>query len=582
MKPKHLILFCALTLLEGFITLYYLFNMTFEAGRGQVIDYGTLRNLAAGVIVLLLVGLAAALFRLVRGPEFSASLSARLENRLVGEGGRLFTVQGGLLIAALFLFECYLLTYLAFPVPLRPLFAWGTIICLQAWLILRAVYRGAYRARPGWIARLKTGWNSWLPVQRKVLIILAILGFVYFLVFLAPNYLRDPQTHFNMNPDEDIIYPDVVIALQTGATFEQTVWNALGNWQWWYGFPYLPMSAAVLVIPRLVFGNEFGLQVQLNMFLLRTFISVLPMTLLILFAVYLVTRYKHLWASVGLFFFFAFLPGVFWYNLRFWHPDAIVVILILLTIYFLEKDDLRFERYFYYAAVTVGLTTAIKLWGLFFGVTIAGYLVAGLVMHRVTLKKAILAGFFFILAMLGTFILTSPTMMVPYLAKGAAASWFGQQDAILGGYNEPGFEWVYQTGLSSWLYFFGIDFMKPFFFFFSFLALGFGSLLGSRKAFNRLNLGWCLATAFFLINFSAMKSPQYQLPLMIPIICSAALFPMVADGTQSWKIFGFLQKPLAKRVLIVVTVVLFAVQFWINLTILYGRIAPNWPAIIWY
>lgn len=582
MKPKHLILFCALTLLEGFIALIYLFNMTFEAGRGQVIDYGSLRTIAAGVTVLLLVGLAVALFRLVRSPEFSAPLSARLENRFVGEGGRLFTIQGGLLIAALFLFECYLLTYMAFPVPLRPHFAWGTIICLQAWLILRVVYRDIYRARPGWITRLKTGWKSWLPVQRKVLIILAILGFIYFLVFLAPNYLRDPQTHFNMNPDEDIIYPDVVIALQTGATFEQTVWNALGNWQWWYGFPYLPMSAAVLVIPRLIFGNEFGQQVQLNMFLLRTFISVLPMTLLILFAVYLVTRYKHLWASVGLFFFFAFLPGVFWYNLRFWHPDAIVVILILLTIYFLEKDDLRFERNFYYAAVTVGLTTAIKLWGLFFGVTIAGYLVAGLVMHRVTLKKAVVAGVFFILAMLGTFILTSPTMMVPYLAKGAAASWFGQQDAILGGYNEPGFEWVYQTGLSSWLYFFSIDFMKPFFFFFSFLALGLGSLLGSRRVFNRLNLGWCLATAFFLINFSAMKSPQYQMPLMIPLICSAALFPMVADGTQRWKILGFLQKPLAKQILIGITVALFAIQFWINLTILYGRIAPNWPAIIWY
>ena len=103
--------------------------------------------------------------------------------------------------------------------------------------------------------------------------------------------------------------------------------------------------------------------------------------------------------------------------------------------------------------------------------------------------------------MLGTFILTSPTILVPYLAKGAVASWLGQQGSILGGYNEQGFESVYQTGLPTWLYFFGLDYMKPFFFFFAFLALGVGSLLGNRKAFNRLNLGWCLATAFFPHQF---------------------------------------------------------------------------------
>jgi hypothetical protein len=383
-----------------------------------------------------------------------------------------------------------------------------------------------------------------------------------------------------MNPDEDIIYPDVVIALQTGATVEQTVWNALGNWQWWYGFPYLPISAAVLIIPRLVYGNGFGQQLQLNMFLLRSFVSVLPMTLLILFAVYIVTRYKSLWGSIGLFFFFAFLPGVFWFNIRFWHPDAIVVFLILLTLYLLEKDDLQFGRNFYLSAVIVGLTTAIKLWGLFFGITIAGYLLVGLMTHRLVFRNFLKAGLFFLLAMLGTFILTSPTILVPYLAKGAVASWLGQQSSILGGYNEQGFESVYQTGLSTWLYFFGLDYMKPFFFFFAFLALGVGSLLGSRKAFNRLNLGWCLATAFFLINFSAMKSPQYQMPLMIPLICSAALFPQIGNENVRWQTIKFLQYPASKILLRLVTVAFFAAQFLINLSILYGRIAPKWPDLL--
>jgi len=36
-------------------------------------------------------------------------------------------------------------------------------------------------------------------------------------------------------------------------------------------------------------------------------------------------------------------------------PDSIILCLILLTIYFLQKDDLRFGRYFYLAALTCGL-----------------------------------------------------------------------------------------------------------------------------------------------------------------------------------------------------------------------------------
>jgi hypothetical protein len=582
MKPKTIQIFCALALLEGGITLFYLFNMNFQPGRGQIMDYRSLRILAAFVVSLGILAFGTALVYLNRREDAASNFSEKQDRFLVGEKSRLYTVQGGLLITAIFLTECYLLTYLGFPQPLRPLFVWGAVLCLQAWVILRIVYRDVYRSRQGLFRRIRAGWRSWLPIQRRVLLILGILGVVYFAFFIPANYRLDAHQHVGLHEDEDVIYPDVIRALQTGSTMEETTWNALGNWQWWYGFPYLPISAAVLIIPRLVFGNSFGQQLQLNMLLLRSFISVLPMTLLILFAVYLVTRYKSMWGSIGLFFFFAFLPGVFWFNIRFWHPDAIVVFLILLTLYLLEKDDLQFGRNFYLSAVIVGLTTAIKLWGLFFGITIAGYLLVGLITRRLVFRSFLKAGLFFLLAMLGTFILTSPTILVPYLAKGAVTSWLGQQGSILGGYEEQGFGSVYQTGLPTWLYFFGLDYMKPFFFFFAFLALGIGSLLGTRKAFNRLNLGWCLATAFFLINFSAMKSPQYQMPLMIPLICSAALFPQIGNENVRWQTLKFLQHPASKILLRVVTVAFFAAQFLINLSILYGRIAPKWPGLLRY
>ncbi len=108
----------------------------------------------------------------------------------------------------------------------------------------------------------------------------------------------------------------------------------LGTWTWQYGYPYLTVSAAVLFIPRLIFGNQFGEHVQLNIFLLRQFVSVLPMILAMLLAVYLVTRFKSLLMSVCMFIFLALVPGIVKYNQNFWHPDALVVLLDC-------PDDLR-------------------------------------------------------------------------------------------------------------------------------------------------------------------------------------------------------------------------------------------------
>ena len=49
--------------------------------------------------------------------------------------------------------------------------------------------------------------------------------------------------------------------------------------------------------------------------------------------------------------------------------------------------------------VVCGLAAAIKLWGLFFVLAIAGYLLAGLLRKKLTPGKMILAGALFILTM---------------------------------------------------------------------------------------------------------------------------------------------------------------------------------------
>ncbi|MFA5873816.1 MAG: glycosyltransferase family 39 protein [Anaerolineales bacterium] len=564
MKRTYLVFFTITVLLEGFTAIFMLWQMQFDAGRGQIVNYAVLRVILtalSGIVLAVLFGLLIVFFR---GDNFVPTIFAFLDGRLVGLKMRLFFIQGTLTLLTIFLAECFLLTYLAIPVPMRPVLVWATLTTFQIWLVLRLAYASEYRKRPSLAARLREKWQGWLPVQRKTLIVLAVMGLVYFVGFMPTNFMLDSNGHFYTHSDEAVIYPDVAKVLVWKGTISDVVHLVIEQWPWWYGYPYLPMSAAVLLVPRLVLGIDYASNIQLNVFLLRQFISILPMLLSIMLLVYMANRYKSLWQSVAIFVFLALVPGVVKFNYQFWHPDSIIVLLILLTFYFLEKDRLRFGKYFYFAAVTCGLTVSIKLWGLFFVLAIGGYLLAGLLRKQLTFKQAVLSGLAFILAMVGTVIITSPGLIAPYITRVALESWTQQQGAILHGYVEPDPTNVYGVGLANWLRFFGFYFMKPFFFFFAVISLLISSLWGSRKVLSRLILAWSVAVAFFLVNFAAMKNFQYMLPLMMPLYLGAILFPLPAVTDTNSKTPAFLKKPLMQQILWGIPLLLFSIQFIIN------------------
>ena len=568
MKAKYLQSYLAIVLIEGCLAQIALLTMHFDPGRGHIINYANLKLALVGIVSLVLAALLALFITWFVAPKRTGHLLSSLDSQLAGSKKHLFLVQGALIVATVILFECFLLTYLVFPIPTRPLFLWAGLASLQAWVVFRIAYAGVYREQPSLSAIIRSKWNGWLPEQRKVFTILAVTGLVCFLVFIPFNLLRNRYGQFYLLGDEQVIYPDVVKVLAPQATFSATVLNILGSWQWWYGYPYLPISAGVLILPRLIFGAQFAEQVQLNIFLMRQFVSVLPMVLALMLAVYLVTRYKSALKSLSMFVFLLLIPGVVKINYRFWHPDSIILLLILLTIFFLQKDDLRFGRYFYLAAVACGLTTAIKLWGLFFFLAIAGYLIAGFIRHKLPLKKLLLSGLLFILAMLGTIIISSPSLLAPYVTRGAIASWLDQQTKILLGPDRIDPEGLYKTNLMNWLKYFGQHFMKAYFFFFAYFALVAGSLWGSRKALNRILLAWCVPTTIFLAYFSAMKSLQYMLPVAIPLYCGAFLFPTITENPTNSKWLAFLAKPLTRKIVWGVTLAFLASQFIVNLVIL--------------
>jgi hypothetical protein len=567
MKKTYLASLGVAVILEGLAAMGWLWQMQFDPGRGHILDYGVLRVVLIAFFSIILALIAVLLIVVFRGGKNFQRAASSLDDWLVGPKVRLFFVQGTLVVLTVFLAECFLMSYLVIPVPMRPILAWAALVAFQVWLVFHLAYASEYRKHPSLAARLRRKWQGWLPVQRTTLIILAVTGLVYFIGFMPSNYLLDSEGHFYTHSDEAVIYPDVAKVLVWHGTISDVVHLVIAQWQWWYGYPYLPMSAAVLLVPRLVLGENFANNIQLNVFLLRQFISVLPMILSLMLLIYLVNRYKALWQSIAMFVFLALVPGVVKFNYQFWHPDSIIILLILLTFYFLEEDKLRFGKYFSFAAVTCGLTVAIKLWGLFFVLAIGGYILAGLLQKKLTFKRAVLAGLGFILAMVGTVIITSPGLIAPYIARGAADSWTQQQGSILHGYAEADPTNVYATGLANWLRFFGFYFMQPFFFFFAVLALVIGSLWGSRKSINRLILAWSAASGFYLINFSVMKNFQYMLPLMMPLFLGAFMFPSLAETGPDSDLPSFFRNPLVGKVLWALTILVVLAQFAINLDI---------------
>ena len=152
MKAKYLTSFFLIVVVEGILAEAVLLSMRFNAVRGHVFNYASLRLALAGAFLLVLIGLLSVVISLFRNAAWTQRGMVKLDTSLAGPKKRLFFIQGAFIISSLFLFECFLLSYLAFPIPTRPLFAWASLSSLEAWLALRIGYAHVYRERPSLVA----------------------------------------------------------------------------------------------------------------------------------------------------------------------------------------------------------------------------------------------------------------------------------------------------------------------------------------------------------------------------------------------------------------------------------------------
>src|SRR5271157_356352 len=135
--------------------------------------------------------------------------------------------------------------------------------------------------------------------QKINLWIVSGIGLAFFILLCFPNNTgaKDPHMLFMFSNDENMTYPIVVRMLSFTSNLHQNWGQFIIYGDYHYGYPFYFLSALVVLPVRLIFGASFTDHIQLNMLLLRQFISVLPMLLAAGVMVHVLTRFRSTWQS---------------------------------------------------------------------------------------------------------------------------------------------------------------------------------------------------------------------------------------------------------------------------------------------
>ncbi len=409
--------------------------------------------------------------------------------------------------------------------------------------------------------------------QKRVFWLVIGLCLLYFLIFIIPNSLgaQTEKMLSNTSIDEPVTYPFVVQMLTPAKDFKDLFKRWVFYADYHYGYVFYFWSAVVLLPIRLIYGGHFTDFTRLNVLLLRQLVSVLPMLAAIVLLVYMQTKFKSAWKAVGLLLILLSLRGIIFNNLQWWHPDALSVLSVVLTLFFLQRDALRFGRNFYLAAAACGISVGIKLAGPFFFLTIAAYLLAGLILKRLKFPKMVLLGAAFILIGGFALVASNPFLLFAGARNDLMTIQGFKQTQLAQGYthDDPAgytkgpayWEWTLRTMFAS----------APFLGLVLFSVL-IGCFWGPNKLLNRLILSWIVPYSIYLFYFVAPKPFHYWLPILLPMFSSLLALPeALNDPAFPW----FKTRPRVRLALSAVVVVLLVGFFVSNFVRDYSGIIPQ-------
>jgi hypothetical protein len=350
--------------------------------------------------------------------------------------------------------------------------------------------------------------------QKRIFTLLVFMAAAAFVLFALPNSVASKNLSMVQifQPDEAAPLPYIFRMIAPAPSLNLAIRHFIFYDYYYYGFPFFAASG-ILLLPLQWLGR-LG-DIPLVMPILRQFISVLPMLAALLLLVYMQDGFRT-YRSPVLFAILLSVPAVMENN-SWYHPDGITFLLVVLTIFFLWRDSLRFKRNFLLAAVMSGVATAAKLVGLYFFLAVGLTLLLGLLLKKASWKKLFGMAFAFILAMALAYLVANP-FLFSHWARTAYLYILHKQGGLL----ENGYGVFYARGLqASWPLVRESFGTAPFLL----IALGtaiWGAWRGPQRLLHALILAWFLplsVTVFFLTHFKF----QYWLPVALPLISSLVI-----------------------------------------------------------
>lgn len=532
-EPKHLsrsaFRFCTLLCaLEGICALVWTFWRPSDADSAVLAGYSAAR-LAIGALIVLLISILAILF--YKDPENRLSVWLKSGDRLFF----IFLSALFLCFAALWGFQ---FSWLFIPGSLRPLLLWLALIGLQTALLVRLSFRSAF-AENAWHTkyRLLPRLCDLDDVQRRVLLILLGISLLYVLLLLPSNLngSRDWDDFRHYGGDEYVIYPILQNVMTPGQTFSATLYHHYIYEDYHYGYPFYAWSSFVLLPLRLFCGEDFLQRIDLTLPVLRILVSVIPMLLGCLLLVFIFTRFRSCWLSPAVYLFLICAPGSLQNNQGFWHPDGLNLFFICCALYFLQRDLWRYGRNFWAAAFFIGLSAATRLYGFFFFLAIGVYLLMGLLRKRLTPGRAIIKGLFFVWIMLTTILWADPFLFRGDARSNMTAILTEKTGEMSSGYGAD-FEDLsndYRPGWQAWYPAFEDHYTQMFCFFYLIFSLVTACFVGENQLAHRMTLFWFVVIGCYLIFFVAVKSTQYVLPMLLPLMSCIFSLPLALSKVRA-------------------------------------------------
>ncbi len=563
LHPLHFRIFTALSVLGGLAALFFTFAEKSEHGSAGLGGYSAARWVLGAVTAVLLAGCVLILVRELR----SGGMLSAAAGRFLCTGDRAWFVFILFLFLLYFSLWAFKFSWLFIPRNLRPQILWAAAVFLSGAVILYAAFRARFReGRMREKYRLFPRFRELKTGQKRTLVILLVLSLLYILILLPSNISgsKDWEDFRHYGGDEYVIYPILRNVLTPGEDFSGTLYHHYIHEDYHYGYPFYAVSSLFMYPIRLIAGPDFMDRIDLTLPVLRVMVSVVPLMLGCLILVFMATRFDNPWLSTAVYIFLLTPRGTMMNNQGFWHPDGLNFLFVCAALYFMQRDRLRYGRNFFLSAFFVGLSAATRLFGFFFFLAVFIYLLYGYIRGRLTLRKTFLSGLAFILIMAVSILWADPFLFRADARKHMAEILTEKTGEMSTGYNadfsDPKND--YRPGWNAWYPAFEDHFTEMFCFFFLILSLAAACFAGRYQWTYRVLALWWAVVSVYLIWFVAVKSTQYVLPMMLPLMSCIFALPRTLEGIRSRKI---------RSAAWVLSADIFAAQLIINLI----KIAPR-------